>query len=98
MSEPNIIMSTEGGMWVRQLHFLKAHDKHDGHLHSHDHVTLLAVGSLRVTCGNQTQDFNAPHIITISARQAHDLTALVDGTIAYCVATIEDVVKSAMKI
>ena len=94
MAEPLIRLNAEGGLWVRQLHFVHATDVHIGHLHSHDHVTLLATGSLQVTVDGVSQTFNAPHIILITKGKHHDLQAMVDGTVAYCVAPIADVTTS----
>lgn len=90
MPEPKMLISTEGGMWVRQLAFAKD-DVHRGHYHSHEHVTLLAYGSLRVTVERKQTEHTAPAILVIGKMKRHDLTALQDGTIAYCVAPIDDV-------
>jgi quercetin dioxygenase-like cupin family protein len=82
-------ISTEGGMWVRQLAFNDG-DVHRGHYHSHDHVTLLAHGRLRVDVEGVQTDFTAPTIIVIGRMKRHDLTALAPNTVAYCVAPEAD--------
>ena len=91
MAEALVKISTEGGVWVRQLHFVRQGDVHVGHLHSHDHVTLLAHGRLRVRVETQVQDFTAPHIIVIAKQKRHDLEALDADTVAYCVASLANV-------
>ncbi len=88
MPEPKMKCSTEGGMWVRQLVFKKG-DVHRGHYHSEDHVTLLAMGKIKIVVDGTTHEFKAPHIITITKGKRHDLTAL-ESSIAYCVAPISD--------
>ena len=90
--EPVMKVSTEGGMWVRQLHFASSGDVHRGHLHSHEHVTLLAHGKMGVRVDGTQTIFDAPHIITIAAMKAHDLEAMESGTVVYCVSPIADVV------
>lgn len=93
MPEPATRMHIDEQFWIRQLNFVRAGDQHAGHLHSHDHLTLIAHGSIRVTCEGVSQDFEAPHIVTITKMKVHDLVALTDGAVAYCVASIADVVR-----
>ena len=67
------------------MDFQKAGDVELGHKHAFDHLTLLAKGSLRVTCEGEVTEFKAPMMIFIRAEQQHELAALEDGTVAYCV-------------
>lgn len=67
------------------MHFKKAGDLEHGHTHPFDHLTLLAAGSLRVTVNGKTTDFHAPHMIFIKAEYNHELVALEDNTVAYCI-------------
>ncbi|WP_447978069.1 hypothetical protein [Candidatus Nitrospira bockiana] len=97
MAEPVIQLHCDesAGLWIRQLHFLRAGDVHAGHLHSHDHKTLVAHGSVRVTVEGEAYEFRAPHVVTIAKMKRHDLTALEDGTLCYCVASLNDVTTRA---
>lgn len=85
MSSPEIKIGCVANLWSRQMHFLAAGDKEDGHTHQFDHLTLLASGSLRVTVDGATTDFVAPHMIYIHKDKRHELVALEDNTVAYCI-------------
>jgi quercetin dioxygenase-like cupin family protein len=67
------------------MHFKKAGDLEHGHTHPFDHLTLLAAGSLSVTVNGKTTDFTAPHMIYIKAEYEHELVALEDNTVAFCI-------------
>lgn len=67
------------------MHFVKAGDKNEGHVHNFDHITLLSKGSVEVNVDGQTTIFKAPHMIYIVAGKSHFLTALEDDTVASCI-------------
>lgn len=67
------------------MHFEKAGDIEQGHTHNFDHLTLLASGSLRVTVEGKATEFKAPHMIYIHKDKKHELVALEDNTVAYCI-------------
>lgn len=77
--------SCVANLYTRQMHFEKAGDSELGHVHYFDHMTLLAKGSLRVTVNDKTTEFVAPHMIYIKAEYRHELVALEDDTLVYCV-------------
>lgn len=85
MEQPTPRIGIVSNMFVRQMEFHRAGDTELGHKHAFDHLTLLASGSLRITCEGEATDFKAPMMIFIRADQRHELTALEDGTIAYCI-------------
>jgi quercetin dioxygenase-like cupin family protein len=72
------------------MRFEKAGDTEHGHTHQFDHLTLLASGSLRVTVEGKTTDFKAPHMIYIHKDKNHELVALEDNTVAYCIHALRD--------
>jgi quercetin dioxygenase-like cupin family protein len=84
------------------MHFLKAGDIEFGHSHVFDHLTLLAKGSLEVTVGGVKTKFVAPHMIFIKKDRVHELVALEDNTVAFCIhalrsgEAIEDILDPAM--
>lgn len=82
---PEVTLSCVANLFSRQMHFRTAGDVELGHTHPFDHLTLLAHGSLRVTVGDKTTDFKAPTHIYIKAEVQHELTALEDDTVAYCI-------------
>jgi quercetin dioxygenase-like cupin family protein len=85
MAYPNTRVTCATNLWLRQMHFVKAGDKNEGHEHNYDHMTLLATGSVAVHVNGQTTNFTAPHMIFIKAGRRHYIEALEDNTIAYCV-------------
>jgi quercetin dioxygenase-like cupin family protein len=84
MSYPETKMTCVSNLWVRMMHFVKAGDRNEGHLHNFDHITLLSKGSVEVDVEGNKTVFKAPHIIYIAKGKRHFLTALEDDTVASC--------------
>jgi quercetin dioxygenase-like cupin family protein len=82
---PKVKIGCVANLFSRQMHFAKAGDTEQGHKHVFDHLTLLAKGSLRVTVNGKVTEFTAPHMIYIRAEFNHELVALEDETVAYCI-------------
>jgi quercetin dioxygenase-like cupin family protein len=72
------------------MYFEKAGDTEVGHTHQFDHLTLLAKGKLKVTVDNVPTEFTAPHMIYIHKDKVHELEALTDETVAYCIHALRD--------
>jgi quercetin dioxygenase-like cupin family protein len=85
MNFPHTTIASVSNLWIRMMHFEKAGDKNEGHVHNYDHVTLLSYGSVRVHVEDKTTDFKAPHVIFISKGKSHYIEALEDNTVASCV-------------
>lgn len=85
MSDPEIKIGCVANLYSRMMHFRKAGDVEVGHTHQFDHLTLLAKGRVRVTVEGKTSDFTAPTMIYIKANAVHELEALTDETVAYCI-------------
>jgi quercetin dioxygenase-like cupin family protein len=90
MDQPHIQIGCVANLYSRQMHFKKAGDLEHGHKHPFDHLTLLAAGSLRVTVNGKTTDFKAPHMVYIKAEYNHEIVALEDNTVAYCIHALRD--------
>lgn len=90
MSHPEIYHGCVANLYSRQMSFKKAGDVEQGHKHAFDHLTLLAYGSLRVTVEGKVTDFKAPHMIYIHKDKVHELVALEDNTVAYCIHALRD--------
>ena len=89
-SYPVNAISCVANLWSKQMHFKKAGDCETGHSHQFDHLTLLARGSLKVTVEGISTEFTAPHMIYISKDKIHELIALEDDTVAYCIHALRD--------
>lgn len=85
MSTPQIAIGCVANLFSRMMVFEKAGDIEVGHTHQFDHLTLLAKGKLKVTVDGQVSHFAAPHMIYIHKDHTHELEALEDGTVAYCI-------------
>lgn len=88
MNGPKIAIGCVANVFSRQMHFLKAGDIEHGHKHPFDHLTLLASGSVKVTVNGEATEFKAPHMIYISGEHEHEIVALEDNTIAYCIVAL----------
>jgi len=72
------------------MNFKAVGDVEYGHTHQFDHLTLLAHGSLQVTVDGVATKFKAPHMIYIHKDKHHELVALEDNTVAYCIHALRD--------
>lgn len=73
------------------MFFRHAGDYEQGHAHDYDHLTLLAAGSLKVTVDGQSTVYKAPHMIYIHKDKQHELVALEDKTVAFCIHARRDI-------
>ena len=90
MSHPVVQIGCVANLYSRMMHFKKVGDVEYGHTHAFDHLTLLAAGKLKVTVEGVPTEFIAPHMIYIHKDKNHELTALADDTIAYCIHALRD--------
>lgn len=94
MKSPEITISLVSNIWTRMMHFVNAGDQEQGHIHTYDHVTLLATGKLEVVVDGIATVFEAPNMIYINKDKKHQLTALEDNTVAYCIHALRNKDKS----
>jgi len=85
MSQPKVKIACVSNLYSREMIFEKTGDVEVGHTHTFDHITFLASGKLRVTTKNGISEFQAPQMIFIHKDYEHELTALEDNTVAYCI-------------
>jgi quercetin dioxygenase-like cupin family protein len=90
MSTPHINIGCVANLYSRMMWFAKAGDIEVGHTHQFDHLTLLAKGKLKVTVEGIATEFTAPHMIYIHKDKKHELEALADETVAYCIHALRD--------
>ena len=85
MAAPHYSISCVANLFCKQMLFAKAGDVEQGHCHSFDHTTLLGTGSVSVAVNGKSTKFTAPQMIFIKAELEHEITALEDNTVAYCI-------------
>jgi len=90
MSQPTVHIGCVANLFSRMMHFAKSGDIEIGHTHQFDHLTLLAKGRLKVTVEGAASEFTAPHMIYIHKDKIHELEALTDETVAYCIHALRD--------
>lgn len=90
MSQPIVHIGCIANLFSRMMHFEKTGDIEIGHTHQFDHLTLLAKGKLKVTVEGISSEFTAPHMIYIHKDKVHELEALSDDTVAYCIHALRD--------
>lgn len=90
MNQPEINIGCVANLYSRMMHFKKAGDIEIGHTHQFDHLTLLAKGRLKIVVEGKESIFTAPYMIYIKADKVHELTALTDETVAYCIHALRD--------
>jgi quercetin dioxygenase-like cupin family protein len=90
MTQPVVDIACVANLFSRMMHFKKVGDIEIGHTHQFDHLTLLAKGSLKVIVDGAESVFKAPHMIYIHKDKVHELTALEDDTVAFCIHALRD--------
>lgn len=88
--QPNIQIGCVANLFSKMIHFPKTGDTEVGHTHPFDHLTLLALGSVKVIVENEETIFKAPHMIYIHKDKRHELVALEDNTVVYCIHALRD--------
>ena len=73
------------GMWIRAYTMNKANTVGAQHVHTHDHITLLASGSVRLwQDGEEIGHYEAPALLTIPAGKRHAFMAVTDNVVLCC--------------
>lgn len=97
--EPEYVEFAEvDGMWVRAYTLEKRHHVAAQHAHEHDHITLLASGSVAFwRNGEQISQHNAPAVITVPAGSKHAFVALSDNVVLCCLHNLRGTGETAPK-
>jgi quercetin dioxygenase-like cupin family protein len=73
-------------VFVKQMVIPKAGTYVPQHAHRYDHLSMLAVGSVKAWADDALLgEFHAPHGFNIPANVKHTFLALEDQTIIYCI-------------
>ena len=74
------------GICIKQFTLEKAGHAIGQHAHTYDHHSMVALGSVRVWAdGKLVGDFSAPSPVFIKAGTQHQIMALEDGVVFYCI-------------
>lgn len=90
MAQPKIKIACVANLYSREMLFEKAGDTELGHKHPFNHMTFLASGKLKVETELGVSEYSAPQMIFIHKDYIHELTALADNTVAYCIHALRD--------
>ncbi len=85
------MLGSYANVWIRQKLFTSVGDTSPAHKHKYDHLSILAKGSIKVTVEGKTKIFTAPTFIVVRADKAHELEALEEDTLWYCVFASRDI-------
>ena len=79
------------GLFVKTIAIKHKHTLVPQHSHTYDHLSMLAVGSIRIwKDGSCLGDFIAPHGIVIEKLTKHTFLSLEDNTLIYCIHNLRD--------
>lgn len=81
MAKPILYIAISGNIATRMLHFENINDQQDGHVHHFDYVAILSRGSIRLTVGENSEQWDAPCVITVPKQVRHTFTALAEDTV-----------------
>ncbi len=93
---PDVSVSAIGNIYTRMMRFNSKGTKELGHSHTFDHMTILASGKLKVTVDEKETEFKAPAMIYIKAGKVHELEAMEDRTLSFCVSEFDIFTTSAL--
>ena len=79
----NIIHHFSSGMYTKETH-IPANHWLVQHAHTHDHLSILASGSVELTVDGKTSVIHAPSCINICANTYHGVKSLTD-VVWYCI-------------
>lgn len=79
-----------GGVYVKQLILEHKDDTVLGHAHALDHLSLLAKGVVDVDVEGVSTRYVAPTAVTVKAGLRHQIRAVTDDCLWYCIHAIPD--------
>ena len=81
-----------GNIFIRPSGILAAGKVMPRHVHNFDHTTIVFSGSIRIRADDEAEGcvLKAPAEFLVRAGVAHEITALEDGTVYWCVYSHRD--------
>jgi len=87
---------TYGNIWVREIRFEKAGESKAGHKHEFDHLHFLAKGKVLLRIYEDKDKLlletkkESPAWIKVPKEHFHDIVALEDNTLGYCIQALRN--------
>jgi quercetin dioxygenase-like cupin family protein len=81
--DPCVVHHFAAGVYAKQMS-LPANHYAVKHVHSHDHMSILAQGHVTVDVDGVVQEYKAPACICIKAGQKHRIVAVKDS-VWFCI-------------
>lgn len=91
MNNIHDMLGCYANIWIRQKVFNNINETIGGHKHKYDHISLLASGSAKVEVDSIEKIFKAPTFIIIRKDKIHNVTALENNTLWYCIFANRDI-------
>ncbi len=85
ITQPDDFFRMTGNVFIKRMLLEKIGHHCIGHSHKHDHISLLAHGSVRVNIEQGFAEYKAPAFIDIPAGVHHEFVALEDETALFCI-------------
>lgn len=90
MSDVKHDLKIVDNVFVKMMVCQEVGDMIQGHAHTFDHITLLAVGSVTMTARGQSVNHTAPKLLVTPKGVIHQFTALEPNTTLCCIHAIRD--------
>jgi len=87
---PECKVSVVSNQWVKQMEFMSAGDTMEGHSHTFDHNTLLAIGEFEVTIEGEVYEYSSPRILVIRKNLIHSIKCTSNYGLAFCLHILRD--------
>ncbi len=85
------LLGCYANIWIRQKKFLTKGQMIGGHTHRYDHMSLLASGKVKVEANGVEHEYEAPAFLIIRKDVVHNVTALSEGVVWFCLFANRDV-------
>jgi quercetin dioxygenase-like cupin family protein len=86
--DPCVVHHFAAGVYAKQM-TLPANHYAVKHVHSYDHMSILAQGRVSVDVEGEVQEYVAPSCIVVKAGQKHHIVAIEDS-VWFCVHATEE--------
>lgn len=78
------------GVYAKQVTLANAGTRLVGHRHKHDHLSILARGSVTLSVNGKQSTHHAPACLLIAAGEVHELVTLEPGTVWFCIHAVPE--------